>query len=489
MDAKAIADPAYRSATDLCAAIARKDLGSRELLDHLLARIERYNPALNAVVALDVERARARADAADAALARGERWGPLHGLPMTIKDCFETEGLVTTSGAPALRTHVPATDADAVARLKKAGAVVFGKTNLPIYAGDIQSYNEVYGTTNNPWDTARSPGGSSGGSAAALAAGLTPAELGSDIGGSIRNPAHYCGVVGHKPSYGVISTRGHIPPPPGVMTRPDISVAGPMARTVEDVALLLDILAGPSAWDAPAWSLDLPEPRGGGLAGRRVAVWADDAEAPVDEMVRAAMRTVAAAAESAGATVDPEGRPDIGSEEAHRIYLRLLRPIIAAGLSRKARDHFAEIAASGRQDDFAVFCRDATASHADWIEADAARARLRAAWADFFQRFDLLLCPVTPTAANPHDHDPDWYGRTITVNGSPLPYWRQLFWAGLTGAVYLPSTVIPAGRTPDGLPVGVQIVGPYLGDRGTLHAASVLFEALGGFRAPPGYEG
>jgi amidase len=210
-----VRDVAYRTALDLAAAIRRREIGSRELLEHFLARVERLNPKLNAVVTLDAERARARADEADRALARGEARGPLHGLPMTIKDTFETAGIRTTAGAPVLSNHVPSRDATAVARLGAAGAIVFGKTNVPLFAGDLQSYNAIFGATNNPWDLARSPGGSSGGSAAALAAGLTPLELGSDLGGSIRNPAHYCGLYGHKPTYGVIPMRGHIPGPPG----------------------------------------------------------------------------------------------------------------------------------------------------------------------------------------------------------------------------------------------------------------------------------
>ena len=204
-------DLAFRSATDLVAALRKREISSREALDHFLARAERFNPGINAIVAWDIEAARARAGAADAATARGQSWGPLHGLPMTIKDSIEVVGMPTTCGAPELREHRAVVNAPAVQRLLDAGAVLFGKTNLPIYAGDFQSYNEVYGTTNNPWDVTRIPGGSSGGAAAALAAGLTGFELGSDIGGSIRNPAHFCGVYGLKPSWGVVPSRGHIP--------------------------------------------------------------------------------------------------------------------------------------------------------------------------------------------------------------------------------------------------------------------------------------
>ena len=239
-------EPTFSGAAELADAIRTRKVSSRELLDHYLARIDKINPTLNAVVTLDTERARKRADDADHALARGESWGPLHGLPITVKDVFETAGIRTTAGAPAFSEHVPTADAIAVARLQAAGAVLIGKTNTPMFAGDGQSYNAIFGTTNNPWDLARSPGGSSGGSAAAIAAGLSALELGSDIGGSIRSPAHCCGVYGHKPTYGIVPLRGHIPPMPGTIAEVDIAVAGPIARSADDLDLALGVLAGPS---------------------------------------------------------------------------------------------------------------------------------------------------------------------------------------------------------------------------------------------------
>ena len=222
-------DAHYWSTGDAAAAIRAGRISSRDHLELLLDRVERLNPPLNAVVTLDAERARREADAADRALAEGRDLGPLHGVAMTIKDSFQTIGMRTTSGAPELSGHIPEVDAVPVARLRAAGAVVFGKTNLPIYAGDTQSYNAVFGQTNNPWNLERTPGGSSGGSAAALAAGFTPLELGSDIGGSIRGPASTCGIFGHKPSYGIVPALGQIPGPPGTLTQADIAVAGPMA--------------------------------------------------------------------------------------------------------------------------------------------------------------------------------------------------------------------------------------------------------------------
>src|SRR5271155_661916 len=252
---------AFCSAVAIAQRIRRREISSREAVDYFLARVAALDKPINSVVTIAAQRARTEADAADAALARGEVRGPLHGVPMTIKDSFQTAGMRTTSGARELSGFVPQEDAWPVARLREAGAVIFGKTNLPIYAGDLQSYNEVFGTTNNPYDLSRTPGGSSGGSAAALACGFTPLELGSDIGGSIRLPSHMSGVAGHKPSYGLVPAHGQIPGPPGTLSLADLAVAGPMARTVEDLKLGLGIMAGPNRWEHPAWRLSLPPPR------------------------------------------------------------------------------------------------------------------------------------------------------------------------------------------------------------------------------------
>ena len=226
-----MSDSRYWSAAECVSALRRGDVKAVELVDEAIARIEALNPRLNIVVATDFERARSKALAADAALAASESVGPLHGLPITVKDSFETADLVTTCGSPELRDHVPDASAVAVQRLTEAGAIVLGKTNLPLFASDFQSYNDVYGLTRNPWDPERTVGGSSGGAAAALAAGLVPLEIGSDIAGSIRIPAHFCGVYGHKSSHGIIPLRGHLLGPPGTLATPDLLVAGPMALT------------------------------------------------------------------------------------------------------------------------------------------------------------------------------------------------------------------------------------------------------------------
>ncbi len=486
-----MSDLPFASATSLVEALRGKRISSRELLDIYLHRIERYNPKVNAVVTLDEEAARTEALRADEDLARGTSHGPLHGLPMTIKDSFETAGMRTTCGAPELAQHVPTRDADAVARLRAAGAVIFGKTNVPIYTADVQSYNEVFGTTNNPWDTARIPGGSSGGAAAALAAGLTGFELGSDIGGSIRNPAHYCGVYGHKPTHSIISARGHIPGPPGTLAPADIAVTGPLGRSADDLDLDLDVLAGPDAAAAVAWRLELPPPRRTSLREYRLAAWLDDPWAPVDAPVRARLEAAVEALRAAGVRVDDRARPGFTLEEAARVFETLLNPVVVAGVPDDTFSGMAAAAAALPPGDDAAparFLRTATLRHRDWLRANEARHRLRARWAEFFCDYDVLLCPAMPTAAFPHDHAPDAGARTVSVNGEQRRIFEGIAWAGFAGVCLLPATVAPVGRTPEGLPVGVQIVAPYLEDRTAIDIARRMAGVIGGFEPPPGYE-
>ena len=484
-----MSDLGFRSASWLAEAIRRGELSSRAVLDHLLARIERLNPALNAVVTLDAERARRRADSLDAG--HGMSGAPLRGVPITVKDTFELAGVRTTSGSPMLSAHVPATDAVGVARLADAGAVIFGKTNTPLFAGDAQTYNAVFGTTNNPWDATRTPGGSSGGSAAAVAAGLTPLDLASDIAGSIRMPSHYCGVYGHKPSYGIIPVRGHIPGPPGTLAEYDLSTIGPIARTPDDLDLALDVLAGPDADRAVAWRLALPPPRRATLREYRVAAWLDDPACPVDDAVRGRLEATVAALRRAGVTVDEHARPGIPLADAARDYLRLLYPIITSGMPPEEWEAFSAYGSRLAADDDGPLARAVRFSaqlHRDWLSANETAARHRARWAEFFRGFDVLLCPVTPVVAPPHDQSEPIPLRTITVNGASRPYLDQIIWTGAIGSMtYLPVTVAPSARTSPGLPVGVQIVGPFLEDRTTIDFARRLADVAGGFEPPPGY--
>ena len=484
-------DPSFASAAALAHAVRARKVSSVELLDHFLARADRLNGPLNAIIAFDREGARARARAADEALARGAATGPLHGVPMTIKDSWEVTGMPATCGVPDLAGHVPARDAVAVARLKAAGAVVYGKTNVPVWASDLQSYNAVYGTTNNPWDTGRTPGGSSGGAAAALAAGLTPLELGSDIGGSIRTPAHFCGVYGHKSSWNAVPMDGHLPPPPGMLHAPtDIGVGGPLARTPGDLALALGLIAGPAGDEAAGWRLDLPPPRHASLKEYRIAAWLGDPAAPIDDSIYGPLSAACDALEKAGCRVDRNARPAFDTGRAFALYLMLLYGVMGADLKPASRAAMAERAARLAPDDFsasACLTRGMVMSHAEWIRLDSERQAMRAAWADFFRDYDVLLCPAHWLPAFPHDQSPDFLGRRQNVNGAERPYLEGLAWAGLIGMSYLPGTCAPVGRTAAGLPVGMQIVGPYLGDLGTIAFAGHLADLVGGFTPPPGY--
>ncbi|MYA25264.1 MAG: amidase [Acidimicrobiales bacterium] len=480
-------DFAYATTMETAAAIAAGDVSSRELLDAALARVERLDGPINAVVALDAERARAAADAADAAVARGDELGPLHGVPVTIKDSFQTEGLVTTSGAPALADFVPERDADPVARYKAAGAVVFAKTNLPLFAGDAQSYNEVYGTTANPYNVEHTPGGSSGGSGAALAAGYTPLELGSDIGGSIRIPSHWSGVTGHKPSYGVVSALGQIPGMPGTLSQADIAVAGPMARDVDDLEMALDILAGPDAWNSKAYSLDLPPARHRDISDFRVAVWLDEELCPIDSQYRELLLGAASALEQAGARVDTEAQPSFTFEKAVDTFLHLLS---AAEAGTWTLAQLEEIASSSDEPQGDLGIWYAAMRHREWLSWHERRLQQRRRWEEFFTDWDVVLLPVTPTAAVRHDHSRPATNRRITVNGDSRPYFDIIKWMGLTGVSWLPATVVPVGTVPTAggdLPVGVQIAGPFLEDRTTLAVGRFLNEALGGFQRPTGF--
>jgi amidase len=486
-----VTDIAFRSVTELAAAIHSREVSSRELLEHYLGRIERLNPKVNAVVTLDAERALAQAAAADEALTHGDAIRPLHGLPMTVKDSIETEGIRTTSGAPELADHVPAVDADAVARLKAAGAIVFGKTNLPKYAMDFQSFNDVHGTTGNPWDPERTPGGSSGGAAAALAAGLTGFELGSDIGGSIRNPAHFCGVYGLKPSYGIVPTRGHIPGPPGTLAPADVAMLGPLGRSAGDLGLGLDVIAGPDAHQETAWRLEVPPPRHATLADYRMAAWLDDPANPVDGEVREVLEDAVEALRHEGLKVAGREAMPVPFKEAAKLFKRLVGAAVSPGVPSEVMVMARQAAETAEADDEPHILRDYRAIaqfHSDWLLSNEERHRQRAAWAGFFREHDVVLAATMPVAAFPHDHSDDsMMTRTLVVNGEDQPYATATDWCGIFGVVYLPAAVVPVGRTRSGLPVGLQVVGPYLEDRTVVDVAARIADVVGGFEAPPGF--
>ncbi len=480
-------DILYRSAFDLAEDIKAQRLTSADVLEFFLDRVEQINPQLNAVVALDAERARARAAEADAAAGRGEDWGPLHGVPLTIKDALCTEGIVTVGGIPECRDNVPTSNAVAVQRYVDAGAIIFGKTNVPFMSSDLQSFNEVYGTTNNPWNAERTCGGSSGGAAAAVAAGLTPLELGSDIGGSIRTPSHFNGVYGHKPSFGIVSQRGHLPPGENVISESDLSVVGPIGTCVADLEKALDIVCAPNPEDAKAYRIELPPARATDPAKLRIAVWSDAAFCPVDTDIRDAIEAAADSLEQAGALVDRHARPRVDPEENQVNYAIMLMAAMGPGMPEAVYDMMKDLVENGDPADVSLpmlQARGIAASHREWARQAEKREHIRQAWADFFTDYDALLCPCAFVTAFPHDHNPDMHSRVLTVNGEERPYLDVLGWAGLTLNALLPITAAPVGLSSEGMPIGVQVVADYLEDRTALAVASLLEQHHRGFVAP-----
>jgi amidase len=480
----------YQSTRELVAMLATRQISSVELLEREIARIEKFDPRINAVVVRDFTRAREAAAAVDAALARGER-RPLLGIPMTVKEAYNVAGLPTTWGIPAFKGWTPNEDAVAVARLRRAGAIIIGKTNVPFGLSDWQSYNDIYGTTNNPWDLARTPGGSSGGSAAALAAGYVPLEIGSDLGGSIRCPAAFCGVYGHKSSYGLIPLRGHTPPmAESAGGDGDLPVLGPLARTAGDLALALGVLAGPDDRDAAAYRLTLPPPRHDELRSFRVLVIDTHPSLPTSNAIRSALASLSDRLAKAGARVGRETALLPDPAESARIYMRLLTAFISQGVPAEFYHHMEAVVASIPAGDSSLAAwraRGMVLSHRDWLGALQSRARTRRQWHEVFREYDVVVCPIMPTPAFPHDHAPDQEKRRVEVDGNPVPYMDQLVWPGVATLPGLPATVAPIARSEDGLPIGVQIVGPYLEDRTTIAFAALMEREFGGFVPPPGF--
>ncbi|WNV85598.1 amidase [Umezawaea sp. Da 62-37] len=478
----------FQSAEELVAALRAGEVTSVELTEEAIARIERDDKVINAICVRDFDRARAAARGADEARARGED-RPLLGVPVTVKESYDVAGLPTTWGMPEHRDHVPAEDAVQVSRLKAAGAVVLGKTNVPLGLQDIQSFNEIHGTTNNPWDRARTSGGSSGGSAAALASGFGALSIGSDLAGSLRTPAHFCGVHAHKPSLGLVATRGMVAPTTQALPVDlDLAVVGPMARTARDLALLLDVMAGPDPLTlGKAHTLALPPARHRRLGDFRVLVVEEHPLIPTGSAVRAGVNRVADALVDGGARVERHSPllPDLA--EAGTLYTQLLFSGSVARFPVEAYERLRTRAAALGADDRsldAARLRGMVFSHRDWIAADHRRELHRHGWRQLFVEFDAVVCPITPTPAFPHDHHPDLLGRRIDIDGVGYPYFDQLVWAGLATMPGLPATAIPTGLSPDGLPVGVQLIGPMFEDRTPLRLAELLERRIGGFQAP-----
>jgi amidase len=480
-------DPLLLPVSGQRALLRDRKLSAVELLDLTVARIDRLNPAINAAVHIDADAARKAAVEADARMKRGEA-RPLEGLPVTIKDALDVAGMPSTGGSPALKDRIPLVDAVAVQRLREAGVVILGKTNVPVFSGDFQAFNPMHGVTSNPWNIEYSAGGSSGGAAAAVATGMASFEIGSDQGSSVRWPSATNGIHGLKTSWGLVSNWGIVPPPPEKRTERNVElvVVGPMTRHAADLDWLLPIISGPrnTAVGGPA----LPAPRRTEPRGLRVALWLDEPFAPVDGRVSDGVRHAARLLADQGAIIGERARPAFRFEEAYEVFALLNHWIVGYGLPPRIRDKIAGQAsrfAPGDLSHQALQTRGIRMTPGLYQEVDRRRKGLIRQWAAFFDKWDVILCPPAPVASLRHDHEPNIMARTLDVDGGQVPYLNFLHWAALAAGGNLPATVAPAGLTPEGMPRGVQIIGPFMQDR-TPIAVSAMLEAIqGGFRPPP----
>lgn len=464
-----------RPATEQLATLHSGDISAVELLDEHLARHEMLHSRLNAIVTTDVDGAKQQAADIDRARSKGDDLGPLAGLPMTVKDALATKGMRSTGGAIELTDHVPTDDAASVAHARNAGAVIWGKSNLPRWSGDIQAVNEMFGRTGNPWDLGRTPGGSSGGAAAAVATCLTPVEIGTDIGGSVRLPAHFSGVCGHKPSFGVVPQRGYIDHITYGALDADVNVVGPLARTVDDLELMLDVISDHPHRLTPARN---------NARELRVAAWLDDPACPVSNDVATVLESAVSALEAAGVKVDRNARPAHEFGDVYSIGMPLVSAATSPGRTDEEYERLLE-RSNDADPTMAMRARASTIRHRDWLLMSEQRELRRRNWDRFFNDFDILLAPTAFIAAFEHIDGGNLYTRTLEVDGATRPYADLIAWTTQFGYVYLPATVVPAGRTQSGLPVGLQIVGPFMGDRTTLEFARLVESVTGGYKAPP----
>ena len=483
----------FSTASQMLQALRQRQLSAVELLALHQRRIERYNPQLNAIIITCFEQARKAAEAADAARARGAD-AALLGLPITLKESINVKGLPTTAGIPALAQTRADFDAAATQRMQTAGAVLMGKTNVPPMLADWQSDNDVFGRTNNPWDHTRTPGGSTGGGAAALAAGLTPLETGSDIGGSIRVPAAFCGLYGHRPSDSALPRSGQLPFPPVPNPLGIMSVQGPLARSAADLDLALEVLAGPEGGEEVAWRLAFPPPRHERLSEYRVAVLPPIAWVPVDSEIMAAQEELVSRLGHAGAHVKMIQPELLGDLRAHHVlYVSLISAVTGARSPDAERRRLVELS-RGYDDAFSEARRQGwLASVGDYFAWYGQREQYRAAYRAFFREWDVLLAPITLIPAFPHlklawPREARDCEHTIMVNGTAVAYDLQLVYPGIATLSGQPATAFPIGLTRAGLPIGLQAIGPYLEDRTTIHFAALLERECGGFRRPPGYD-
>ena len=449
----------YTDATELAERIRSRALSPVEVMSSHLERIEAVNPKLNAIV-IPVDWAMERAHDAEAAIMRGEIWGPLHGVPFTIKDCIDTEGIRTTRGSKLFENRVPGADATVVARLKEAGGIMIGKTNMPEFALWWETNNLVFGRTENPWKKGRTPGGSSGGEAAAIASGLSPLGMGSDLGGSIREPAHYCGIVGLKATHGRIPLTGHWPD-----TLLRFMHVGPMARTVRDIALALSVLAGPDGHDHYSVPMPIPEipDLSAPLPKLRIGWCVEGPFAPVDVEVRETVAKAASAFEELGCEVEQVSLNSWVESDPQNISATI---IFAEG------NHYLGPIISGREGQLSPAMqrrlRLPGPSTDEYQEAISSLEDFRRTTLHYFNDHDLLLCPTGPVPAHPHD------STELTIGDQTVPArnaLRATIPADLTGS---PAISVPFGQSHEGLPIGVQLIGPHFSETILMHAASAL---------------
>lgn len=480
-------DISYQSATELRGALANRKISAVELVEASIARIESLDKKINAVVVRDFERARLAARAADTAIGAGEQ-RPLLGLPMTVKESFNVAGLPTTWGNPQYKNWQPDEDALAVKRLKQAGAIVLGKSNVPFMLKDWQTYNEIYGTTHNPWNYNVTPGGSSGGSAAALASGYVALELGSDLAGSLRVPAHYCGVCAHKPTQDLIPLRGASPPATTpLLTQVDLITAGPMARNAKDLELGLSVLAGPDdLQNAKAYKLALPAARHNLLKHFRVAIIDSHPLCPTATNIEHALHELSINLEKLGVAVlrDVNKLPDLAKVTQN--YALFFAAMVGVNLPEEIYERLKLAQNKLSKSDNSLHAwrlRGLSLTYREWFLATRQREQLRQEWRQVFKEHDALLCPVMPTVAFPHDHsNPE--ARQIRINDQVIPYFDQFIWSSLATLLGLPATVIPIARSENGLPIGLQIIGDYLEDKTTIKFAELLEREFGSFAIP-----
>lgn len=482
-----MSDISFYSASRLATSIRVGEVLASDVLEAHLAQIEKHNAALNAIVTLDVERARRRANEADAALAREEVWGPLHGVPVTIKDALETTDLRTTSSFKPLADYVPKEDATVVKRLREAGAIILGKTNMPMLAMDGQSDSPLFGRANNPWDVNRTPGGSTGGGAAAVAAGMSPLEIGSDIAGSVRIPAHYCGVFSLKPTEHRVPNTGHIPEPPGAPRGVrHMATIGLLARSVVDLRLALAIIAGPDGRNLEVPPLPLETVTARPLKEYRF-VWSDAfGDAPVTEETKSALRQLANRLTQIGCHVEKGNPPDFDFEDAWLTWGEVFGAEAGATMPtipRMLTSLQFRRTGKGFQLNQGVV-RGMRLKMADYVSALTRRDGLINAVESFLAGWDAWLCPVTATPAIAHCKP----GTPIAVDGRRIPYHMGLIaHTSLFNLTGHPVVSLPAVRSAEGLPIGMQVVGRRWQEMALLNVAEALAEMSGPFQRPPGY--